>query len=106
MNHESHEIRIKFYWVSNGKKQSSWKCTDTINASSVVNTDHGYILIQGAKARSYTNCTYMKGLIQSLIDDEKMSNNHAEVIEEFLHIFQEMLTTWNTNSDQIMFLLT
>ena len=25
----------------------------------------------------------MKGLIQSLIDDEKMSNNHAEGIEEF-----------------------
>ena len=29
----------------------------------------------------------MKGLIQRLIDDEKMSNDHAEWIEEFSELF-------------------
>ena len=35
----------------------------------------------------------MKRLIQSLIDNEKMSNDHTEGIEEFSNYFQEMLTT-------------
>ena len=37
----------------------------------------------------------MKSLIQRLIDDEKISNNHAEGIEEFSLKKEEMLITWN-----------
>ena len=75
------------------KQQSSWKGPDTINVSSVGKTDHGSILIQEAEACSYSNRTDMKSLIQSLIDDEKISNDYAEGIEEFSIFFQETLTT-------------
>ena len=33
------------------EQQSSWKVPDTINVSSVVKTDNGYILIQEYEAR-------------------------------------------------------
>ena len=62
---------------------SLWKGPDTINISSVGKTDHGSILIQEAEARSYANRTDMKILLQRLIDDKKISNDHAERIEEF-----------------------
>ena len=48
----------------------SWKGPDTINVSSVGKTDHNYILIQEAEARSYDNFIDMKIIIQRLIDDE------------------------------------
>ena len=68
------------------EQQSSWKCPDTINVSSVENTDNGYILIQESEAHSYANFT-------DIIDDETFSNDHAELIEEFSLKNQEMLTT-------------
>ena len=74
------------------KQRSSWKGPDTINASIVGKTDHGSILIQEDEARPYDNRTYMKSLLQRLIYDEKMSNDHAEGIEVFLKKIQEMLT--------------
>ena len=69
------------------EQRSSWKGTDTINVSSVGNTDNGSILIQEAESRSYANRTYMKSIIHRLIDDEKMPNDHAEGIEEFSNYF-------------------
>ena len=71
------------------EQQSSWKGPDTINVSSVGNTDHGYIKIQEYEALSYYNRIYMKGLIQRLIDGENISNDHAEGIEEFSIFFNE-----------------
>ena len=56
---------------------SSWEVPDTINVSSVVKTDNGYILIQGAESCLYANNTDIKFIIQRLVDDEKMSNDHA-----------------------------
>ena len=41
-------------------------------------------LIQEAKSLSYDNRADTKRIIQRLIDDEKVSNNHAEGIEGFL----------------------
>ena len=35
----------------------------------------------------------MKIIFQRLIDDDSMPKYHAEGIEEFLNIFQDMLTT-------------
>ena len=52
------------------QQQSSWKVPDTINVSSVGNTDHGLILIQEAEARLYANHTGLKSLIQRLMNDE------------------------------------
>ena len=49
-------------------------------------TDQGSILIHEAEGRSYDNRAYIKGLIQCLIDDEEISNDHAEGLEEFLKI--------------------
>ena len=86
------------------KQRSSWKRPYTINISSVWKTYHGSILIQKSEARSYANRKDMKSLIQRLTDDEKTCNDHAEGIKEFTKK-QEMLTTWNTHLDQIMFLL-
>ena len=87
------------------EQRTSWKGPDTINVSSVGKTDHGSILIREDEACLYANLTYTKNIIQRLIDDETFSNDHAEVIEEFSKLFQEMLATWNKNVDQIMFLL-
>ena len=69
------------------EQRSSWKGPDSINVSSVGKTDHGSILVQEAEARSYANRTDMKNLIQRLIDDGKMSIDHAEGIEEFSNFF-------------------
>ena len=69
------------------EQRSSSKGPYNINVSSVGNTDHGSILIQGDEAHSYTNHTDIKSLIQRLIDDEKMPNKHAEWIEEFSNCF-------------------
>ena len=85
------------------EQRSSWKVPDTINVSSVVNTDHVYILIKESEARSYANHTDTKSLIQRLIDDEKMSNNHAEGKEDFSKCFQETLTTSNKNLYDFLF---
>ena len=63
------------------EQRSSWKGPDTINVSSVGKTDHGSILIQEAEVRSYSNHTDTKIIIQWLIDDENISNDHAEGIE-------------------------
>ena len=49
--------------------------------------DYGSILIKESESHSYDNRTDMKDLIQRLIDDEKMSNDHAEGIEEFSESF-------------------
>ena len=51
-----------------------------MNVSSVWKTDHGGILIKEAEARLYYNFTNMKILIQRLIDDENISNGHADGI--------------------------
>ena len=75
------------------EQRSLWKSPDTINVSSVGKTDQDSILIQEAESFLDTNHTDMKSLIQRLIDDEKMSNNHAEGIEEFSKKNQEILTT-------------
>ena len=75
------------------EQQSSWKGPDTINVSIVGNTDHGSILIQCSEARSYANCTYMNIPIRRLIDDETISKDNSEGIEEFYNSFQKMLTT-------------
>ena len=69
------------------EQQSSWKVPDSINISSVVKTYHGSILIKEAEASLYANLTNMKGIIQRFVDDEKMSNDHAEGIEEFSKSF-------------------
>jgi hypothetical protein len=69
------------------EQRSSWKGPDSINVSSVGKTDHGSVLVQEAEARSYANRTDMKSLIQRLIDDGKMSDDHAEGIEEFSNSF-------------------
>ena len=61
----------------------SWKGPDTINVSSVVKTGYSSILIQESEAHSYNNCTDMKSLIKSLIDDENFSSDCAEGIGEF-----------------------
>ena len=60
------------------EQQSLWKVPYTVNVSSVGKTDHGSILIQETKARSYANRADMKSLLQRLIDNEKTSNDHAE----------------------------
>ena len=78
------EVGYNFTGYQIVEQRSSWKVPDTINISSVGYYDHCSILIQEAEARSYTNRAGMKSLIQRLIDDEKTSNNHAEVIELFL----------------------
>ena len=65
------------------EQRSSWKVTDNINVSSVENTDNCSILIQESEARLYASLKDIKNLIQRLIDDEKISNDHAEGIEEF-----------------------
>ena len=70
-------------WYQMIEQQSSCKGSYTINVSSVGKTDKDSILIQEAEASSYSNRTYMKRLIQRLIDDEKMSNDNAEGKEEF-----------------------
>ena len=70
------------------EQQSLWKVPYTVNVSSVGKTDHGSILIQETKARSYANRADTKIIIQRLLDDEKMSNDHAEGIEEFSKYFQ------------------
>ena len=69
------------------EQRSSWKGPDSINISSVGKMDHNSILVQEAEARSYSNRTDMKNLIQRLIDDKKMTNDHAEGIEEFSQLF-------------------
>ena len=69
------------------EQQSLWKVPYTINVSSVGKTDHGSILIQESEVPLYANRTYIKILIQNLIDDEKISNNHSERIEEFSKYF-------------------
>ena len=51
------------------EQQSLWKVPYTVNVSSFGKTDHGYILIQEAKARSYDNLADTKSIIQRLIDD-------------------------------------
>ena len=63
------------------EQQSSWKGPDTISVSSFGMTDDGSILIQKYEARSYANRDDMKSLIQRLIDDEKIYNDHAEGIQ-------------------------
>ena len=65
------------------EQRSSWKVPHTINVSIVGKTDHISILIKKYEARLYVNRTDIKSQIQRTIDDEKMSNNHAEGIEEF-----------------------
>ena len=65
----------------------SLKNLDNINVSSVGKTDHGSILIQESEVPLYANRTDIKILIQNLIDDEKLSNNHSERIEEFSKSF-------------------
>ena len=87
------------------EQRISWKGPDTINVPSVGKTDHGSIWIQESEACLYANRTDTKSIIQILIDDENMSNYHAEGKEEFCNFFLEILTTWNTDLDQIMFLL-
>ena len=69
------------------EQRSSWKGPDTINVSIVGNTDHGSILIQESEACPYANRTDIKILIQRLIDDEKISNYHAERTKEFSKSF-------------------
>ena len=54
---------------------------------------HGSILIQESEARLYANRTDIKSKTQRLFDDEKMSNDHDEGIEEFSKKIQEILTT-------------
>ena len=44
-------------------------------------------MIQEAEARSYANRGDMKSLLRRLIDDGKMSDDHAEGIEQFSNIF-------------------
>ena len=92
-------------WYQMLEQRSSWKGPYTINLSSFGKTDNSSILIWEAEACSYANRTDMKSILQRLIYDGKMSNDHAEGIEEISNFFQEMLTTWNTNLYQIMFLL-
>ena len=53
------------------EQQSSWKGAYYINVSSVGKNDQGSILIQEAEECLCANCTYKKGLIQRLIDDEE-----------------------------------
>ena len=56
--------------------------------SSVGKTDHGSVLVQEAEAQSYTNRTDVKSLNQRLIiDNGKMTDDHAEGIEEFSNLF-------------------
>ena len=55
------------------EQRNSWKGPDTINVSSVGNTDHGSILIQESESHSYDNRSDMKILVQRLIDYAKCS---------------------------------
>ena len=59
------------------EQRSSLKGSYYINVSSVGNTNHSSILIQEYESHSYANHTYMKGLIQRLIDNERMENDDA-----------------------------
>ena len=87
------------------EKRSSCKVSYSIHVLSVGKTDHGSILIQESVACSYANHMDMKDIIQWLIDDEKMSNDHAEVIEELSKLLSRISTTLITNYNQIVFLM-
>ena len=65
------------------EQRSSCKDPDTIHVSIAEKTDHSSILIQKSESGSYANRTYMKSLVKRIIDDETISNDHAEGIEEF-----------------------
>ena len=54
-----------------------------MNVTSIGRTDHNSVLIREAEAQSYTNRSDMKKLMQSHIDDNLMSDHHANGIKEF-----------------------
>lgn len=65
------------------EQRTSWKGPDSINVSSCGRMNHNSVLLREAEARSYNHRTDMKSLIQRLIDDKKMSPDHAEGIEKY-----------------------
>ena len=78
------KVGYNFTGYQMAEQRSSRKGPDTINVSSVGNTDHGYILIQEYKARSYANRADMKGIIQGIIDDEKYPTIMLKEYKSFL----------------------
>ena len=65
------------------EQRTSWKGPDSINVSSCGRMNHNSVLLREAEARSYNYRTDMKSLIKRLIDDNKMSQDHAEGIEQY-----------------------
>ena len=70
------------------EQRTSWKGPDSINITSCGHTDHNSVLLKEAEGRSFKNRTDMKSLIKRLIDDNKMSSDHAEGIEQFAEIVE------------------
>ena len=69
------------------EQRMSFKGPDSINIRSVGRTDHNSVLLHEAEARSYANRPDMKFLVQRLIADGKMSQDHADGIREFSQHF-------------------
>ena len=65
------------------EQRTSWKGPDSINVSSCGCMDHNSVLLREAEGRSFRYRTDMKSLIKQLIDDKKMSPDHAEGIEKY-----------------------
>ena len=65
------------------EQRFSWNGPDTINISSVGKTNHNSLLLYQAEARSIANRSDMKSLLKRSVDDGKMSNFHANGIEEY-----------------------